>query len=48
MGLEGKGWGADLPKAQVMLNSRFNDAQPIDVFIVAVGSWSDGSVAPTM
>ncbi len=46
--LEGKAWGADLPKSPVMLIPQFKGAQPIDVFIVPVGRWSDGSVAPVM
>src|SRR5262245_23133558 len=46
--LEGKAWGADLPKSPVMLIPPFKGAQPIDVFIVPVGRWSDGSAAPVM
>lgn len=46
--LEGKAWGADLPESPVMLNPQFKGAQPIDVFIVPVGRWSDGSAAPVM
>ena len=46
--LDGKVWGADLPKSPVMLIPQFKDAQPIDVFIVPVGRWSDGSIAPVM
>jgi hypothetical protein len=46
--LDGKAWGADLPKSPVMLIPQFKDAQPIDVFIVPVGKWSDGSIAPVM
>jgi hypothetical protein len=46
--LDGKAWGADLPKSPVMLNPQFKGAQPIDVFIVPVGRWSDGSAAPVM
>ncbi|MGB8131207.1 MAG: hypothetical protein WCG81_15565 [Candidatus Angelobacter sp.] len=46
--LEGKAWGADLPKSPVMLNPQFKGAQPIDVFVVAVGTWSDGTPAPVM
>ena len=46
--LDGKAWGADLPKSPVMLIPQFKDAQPIDVFIVPVGRWSDGSIAPVM
>ena len=46
--LDAKVWGADLPKSPVMLIPQFKDAQPIDVFIVPVGRWSDGSSAPVM
>lgn len=46
--LDGKAWGADLPKSPVMLIPQFKDAQPIDVFIVPVSRWSDGSAAPSM
>jgi hypothetical protein len=46
--LDGKAWGADLPKSPVMLNPQFKGAEPIDVFIVSVGRWSDGSAAPVM
>ena len=46
--LDGKAWGADLPKSPVMLIPQFKGAQPIDVFIVPVGRWSDGSIAPAM
>jgi hypothetical protein len=46
--LDGKDWGADLPKSPVMLNPQFKGSQPIDVFVVSVGKWSDGTVAPVM
>jgi len=46
--LGGKIWGADLPKSPVMLIPQFKGAQPIDVFIVPVSKWSDGSPAPVM
>src|SRR5579872_4114360 len=46
--LDGKAWGADLPKSPVMLNPQFKGIQPIDVFVVSVGKWSDGSAAPVM
>jgi hypothetical protein len=41
-------WGADLPKSPVMLNPQFKGVQPIDVFVVPVGRWSDGTPAPVM
>ena len=46
--LEGKAWGADPPKSPVVLNPQFKGAQPIDVFIVPMGKWSDGSGGPVM
>jgi hypothetical protein len=46
--LEGTVWGAGLPKSPVMLNPQFKGAQPIDVFVVPVGRWSDGTPAPVM
>jgi hypothetical protein len=46
--LDGKAWGADPPNSPVMLNPQFKGVQPIDVFIVPVGRWSDGSAAPVM
>ncbi|HEY6273153.1 MAG TPA: hypothetical protein VIX19_14320 [Terriglobales bacterium] len=46
--LEGKAWGADLPNSPVTLHLQFKGAQPIDVFVVSVGRWSDGSAAPVM
>jgi hypothetical protein len=46
--LDGKVWGADLPKSPVMLIPQFKGAQPINVFIVPVSKWSDGSAAPVM
>jgi len=44
--LDGKVWGADMPKSPVMLVPQFKGAQPIDVFIVPVSKWADGSAAP--
>ena len=46
--LDGKAWGADVPQSPVMLNPQFQGIQPIDVFVVAVGRWSDGTPAPGM
>ena len=46
--LDGKSWGADQPKSPVMLIPQFKGAQPINVFIVPVSKWSDGSAAPVM
>jgi hypothetical protein len=45
--MDGAVWGADLPNSPVMLNSQFNKApEPIDVFMVPTGRWSDGTPAP--
>ena len=46
--IDGAVWGADLPKSPVMLNPQFKGVQPIDVFVVPVGNWSDGTPAPAM
>lgn len=46
--LAGKEWGADLAKSPVMLNPQFKGSEPIDVFVVSVGTWSDGTAAPVM
>jgi hypothetical protein len=46
--LDGMVWGVDLPKSPVMLNPQFKGAQPIDVFVVPMGRWSDGTPAPAM
>ena len=46
--LDGSVWGADLPKSPVMLIPQFKGAQPINVLIVPVGKWSDGTPAPGM
>ncbi|HEY6769213.1 MAG TPA: hypothetical protein VI386_31095, partial [Candidatus Sulfotelmatobacter sp.] len=40
--MDGTVWGADLPHSPIMLNSQFGGApEPIDVFMIAVGKWSD-------
>jgi len=46
--LDAKTWGADLPKSPVMLIPQFKGAEPINVFIVPVGRWCDGTPAPLM
>ena len=46
--LDGAVWGADLPKSPVMLNPQFKGVQPIDVFVVPVGTWADGTSSPVM
>jgi hypothetical protein len=45
--MDGAAWGADLPGSPVMLNLQFHGApEPISVFMVPVGKWSDGTAAP--
>ena len=40
-------WGADLPGSPVFLLPQFDGKpEPIDVFIVKTGMWSDGTPAP--
>jgi hypothetical protein len=47
--MDGSVCGADLPKSPVMLLPQFRGApEPIDVFIVLTGMWSDGTPAPVM
>lgn len=41
-------WGADLPKSPVLSNPQFGGAEPIDVLIVPVRRWSDGTSAMVM
>lgn len=43
-----KDWGADVANSPIMLNPQFKDAEPIDVWVIAVGNWSDGTPAPVM
>ena len=45
--MDGAVWGADLSESPVMLNPQFSGApEPIDVFMVPTGRWSDGTRAP--
>jgi hypothetical protein len=45
--MDGPVWGADLSKSPVMLNPQFHgDPEPIDVFMVPAGWWSDGTPDP--
>jgi hypothetical protein len=47
--MDGAVWGADLPNSPVMLNPQFHGApEPIDVFMVPAGKWSDGTASPVM
>ena len=46
--IDPKEWGADLPNSPVMLNPQFKDVEPIDVWVIPVGKWSDGTAAPVM
>jgi hypothetical protein len=45
--MDGAVWAADLPASPVMLNPQFHGApEPIDVFMVPAGWWSDGTPDP--
>jgi hypothetical protein len=47
--IDGANWGADLPKSPVYLIPQFQGVpEPIDVFMVLTGKWSDGTPAPVM
>lgn len=47
--MDGAVWGADLKNSPVSLTPQFRGApEPIDVFIVLTGMWSDGTPAPVM
>ena len=46
--LDPAAWGDGVPNAPVMLNPQFKDIAPIDVWVVSVGKWSDGTPAPVM
>ena len=41
-------WGDGVPNSPVMLNPQFKGAEPIDVWVISVGKWSDGTAAPVM
>jgi hypothetical protein len=45
--MDGTVWGADLSKSPVMLNPQFSGSpEPIDVFMIPAGWWSDGTPDP--
>jgi len=45
--IDSSAWGADMPRTPVMLNPQFHgNPEPIDVFMVAAGWWSDGTADP--
>jgi hypothetical protein len=45
--MDGSVWGADLPHSPVMLAPQFGgNPEPIDVFMVPAGWWSDGTADP--
>ena len=45
--MNGAVWGADLANSPVMLNPQFSGApEPINVFMVPAGWWSDGTADP--
>jgi len=41
-------WGDGVPNTPVLLNPQFKDVAPIDVWVISVGKWSDGTPAPVM
>ena len=42
-------WGADQPGSPIMLSQQFLGApEPVTVFLIPAGKWSDGSAAPLM
>ncbi|WP_445147058.1 hypothetical protein [Dyella sp. Tek66A03] len=42
-------WGADQAGSPVMLNPQFRGSpEPVNVFMMPAGKWSDGSAAPSM
>jgi hypothetical protein len=46
---DGATWGSDLPDSPVYLNPQFQGApEPVTVFMIPVGKWSDGTAAPLM
>ncbi len=45
--MDGAVWGADVSHSPIMLNPQFNGApEPIDVFMIPAGWWSDGTADP--
>jgi hypothetical protein len=45
--MDGAAWGADIPHSPVMLSSQFAGApEPINVFLIPAGKWSDGTAMP--
>ena len=45
--MEGALWGADVAHSPVMLNPQFHgDPEPINVFMIPAGRWSDGTPDP--
>ena len=46
--LDPEAWGAGAANSPVILNPQFKDAEPIDVWVIGVGKWSDGTPAPVM
>lgn len=41
-------WGVGVTDSPVILNPQFKDVEPIDVWVIGVGKWSDGTPAPVM
>ncbi|HTV66871.1 MAG TPA: hypothetical protein VMD98_14775 [Bryocella sp.] len=41
-------WGDGVPNSPLLLNPQFKGVEPIDVWVISVGKWSDGTPAPVM
>lgn len=41
-------WGDGVANSPLLLNPQFKGAEPIDVWVISVGKWSDGTPAPVM
>jgi hypothetical protein len=40
-------WGANLDNSPILLNPQFNGfPEPVEVYMVCTGAWSDGTPAP--
>jgi hypothetical protein len=45
--MDAASWGSDMPNSPVMLNPQFHGVpEPIDIFMVPAGMWSDGTPDP--
>jgi hypothetical protein len=46
--MDAASWGAEVTNSPIILNPQFKDIAPIDVWVISVGKWSDGTPAPVM